>query len=187
MDVNPVTIPDTPVSESESPPSPPWLGGAGTSAAPANLTCELAQQKWMNFLFTSADPLVIKRYHAVGLGPSLLHVRDTFFCGNRLCADYKAKWATLRDDVVRPMLEEKSLFGVFFGDELCWSCITWQNLSAAVDTVRADLPRGQAVLYYNEAYPVLAYNKCSPGGDFDPNRTNFSYPSVPDGLDWISR
>ena len=25
-----------------------------------------------------------------GLGPSLLHVRDTFFCGNRLCADYKA-------------------------------------------------------------------------------------------------
>ena len=24
------------------------------------------------------------------------------------------------------------------------------------------------------------------GGDFDPNRTNFSYPRVPDGLDWIS-
>jgi hypothetical protein len=33
---------------------------------------------------------------------------------------------------------------------------------------------------------VLAYEKCDTGGDFDPNRTNFSYPRVPEGLDWIS-
>ena len=84
------------------------------------------------------------------------------------------------------MLEEKSLFGVFFGDELCWGCLPWQNLSTAVDTVRADLPRGDAILYYNEGYPVFAYSKCSTGGDFDKNRTNFSYPHVPTGLDWIS-
>ena len=42
-----------------------------------------------------------------------------------------------------------------------WSCTTWENVSAAVDTVRADLPRGEAILYYNEAYPVFAYGKCS--------------------------
>lgn len=151
-----------------------------------NLTCEHAQQQWVNFLFTSADPVVIKRYHAAGQGPSLLHVGDTFFCGNRLCADYKEKWAALRDSVVRPMLKEKVLLGLFFGDELCWSCLSWQNLSTAVDTVRADLPRGEAILYYNEAYPVFAYGKCSTGGDFDKNRTNFTYPHVPTGLDWIS-
>lgn len=156
------------------------------AARSKNLTCELAQQQWINFMFTSADPVVIKRYHAAGLGPSLLHVRETFFCGNRLCADYKAKWATLRDSVVLPMLKEKSVFGVFFGDELCWQCLSWQNLSTAVDTVRADLPRGEAILYYNEAFPVLAASKCSTGGDFDPNRTNFSYPRVPTGLDWVS-
>ena len=39
--------------------------------------------------------------------------------------------------------------------------------------MRADLPRGEAILYYNEAYPVLAFDKCDTGGDFDPNRTNF--------------
>jgi hypothetical protein len=153
---------------------------------PANLTCERAQQQWINFLFTSSDTVAIKRYHAAGLGPSLLYLRDTFFCGNKLCVDYKAKWAALRDSVVKPMLADKSIFGVFFGDELCWSCISWKNLSAAVDTVRADLPRGEAILYYNEAYPVFANNKCSTGGDFGPNRTNFTYPSVPAGLDWIS-
>jgi hypothetical protein len=52
--------------------------------------------------------------------------------------------------------------------------------------VRADLPRGEAILYYNEAYPVIADEKCDTGGDFDPNRKNFSYPRVPEGLDWIS-
>ena len=67
-----------------------------------------------------------------------------------------------------------------------WSCTSWENVSAAVDAVRADLPRGEAILYYNEAYPVLAFEKCDTGGDFDPNRTNFSYPRVPKGLDWIS-
>ena len=28
--------------------------------------------------------------------------------------------------------------------------------------------------------------KCSTGGDFDKNRTNFTYPMVPPGLDWVS-
>jgi hypothetical protein len=120
------------------------------------------------------------------MGPSLLHVRETFFCGNRLCADYKEKWAALLSSTVKPMLQEKSLFGIFFGDEICWSCTSWENVSTAVDTVRADLPRGEAILYYNEAYPVLAYEKCDTGGDFDPSRTNFTYPRVPEGLDWIS-
>jgi len=160
--------------------------GPAVALLPSNLTCERAQQPWINFLFTSADPIIIKRYYAAGLGPSLLDVQDTFFCGNRLCADYKARWAAVRVTVVRPMLHDKSLFGVFFGDELCWSCLSWQNLTSAVDAVRADLPRGDAILYYNEAYPVFAYGKCSTGGDFDKNRTNFTYPHVPTGLDWIS-
>ena len=93
---------------------------------------------------------------------------------------------TLRDSVVLPMLKDKSLLGVFFGDELCWQCLSWQNLSTAVETVRADLPFGEAILYYNEAFPVFVGNKCSTGGDFDPNRTNFSYPHVPTALDWVS-
>ncbi len=65
----------------------------------------------------------------------------------------------------------------------------------AVSTVRSDLPRGKAILYYNEAYPVIAggvvngtkyAHICDTGGDFDDHRVNISYPNVPDGLDWIS-
>ena len=91
----------------------------GAGAPAPNLTCQAEQSKWMNFLFTSADPLAIKRYHRAGMGPSLLHVRETFFCGSRLCVDYKERWAALLASTVKPMLKEKSLFGIFFGDEIC--------------------------------------------------------------------
>jgi hypothetical protein len=53
------------------------------------------------------------------MGPSLLHVRETFFCGSRLCVDYKERWAALLASTVKPMLKGKSLFGIFFGDEIC--------------------------------------------------------------------
>jgi acetyl esterase/lipase len=89
------------------------------AGAPPNLTCQVAQSQWINFVFTSADPLVIKRYHQAGMGPALLHVRETFFCGSRLCVDYKERWAALLASTVKPMLQEGSLFGVFFGDEIC--------------------------------------------------------------------
>ncbi len=48
---------------------------------------------------------------------------------------------------VRPRLASGALFGVFFGDELAWRCVTWDNITAMVDTVRADLPRGQVRAY----------------------------------------
>ena len=48
---------------------------------------------------------------------SLLAVRTTFFCGNKLCSDYKQKWATLLKTNVAPMLADGSIFGVFFVDE----------------------------------------------------------------------
>eukprot|EP01050_Picozoa_sp_SAG11_P001837 SAG11_NODE_86_length_17300_cov_11.466717_9_plen_94_part_00 len=50
-----------------------------------------------------------------------------------------------------PMLADGSIMGVNLGDELCWSCLPYSNLSAAVNLVRRDLPRGTAILYYNEA------------------------------------
>ena len=146
---------------------------------------------WINFLFTSSDPAAIRKHHAAGMGPSMLHVRSTFFCAGAhgvqyLCSDYKSKWATLLNQTVQPMLDEGSLMGIFFGDEICWGCTPWSNLSAAVDTVRASLPRGKAILYYNEAYPVLSNSVCDSGGDFHHKWVDISYPSVPEGLDWVS-
>jgi hypothetical protein len=80
------------------------------------------------------------------------------------------------------MLAEGSIMGVNLGDELCWSCLPYSNLTAAVNLVRRDLPRGTAILYYNEAYPVLSEEFCqTPAG-----HAKLGYPRVPEGLDWIS-
>ena len=61
-----------------------------------------------------------------------------------------------------------------------------------MSTVRADLPRGKAILYYNEAYPVIAggvvngtkfAHICDTGGDFDDHRVNIRQPlSLPPSL-----
>jgi hypothetical protein len=114
----------------------------------------------MTFMLTEYDPATIRKFHAAGLGPSLFMIRYALFCGQgsqppptgpaRLCPDYEARWAKLLNTTIRPMLAEGSIMGVNFGDELCWSCLPFSNLSAAVGLVRRDLPRGTAILYYNE-------------------------------------
>eukprot|EP01052_Picozoa_sp_SAG31_P044263 SAG31_NODE_7652_length_1629_cov_1.811765_1_plen_242_part_00 len=81
------------------------------------------------------------------------------------------------------MLAEGSIRGVNFGDELCWSCLPYNNLTAAVDLVRRDLPRGTAILYYNEAYPVFSKGICQLASG---RAAKLGYPGVPQGLDWIS-
>jgi hypothetical protein len=158
---------------------------------------------FMNFLST-ASAKQIAPYHKAGLGGSLLPVQATFFCGRLLCHNYTAKWASLLKSTVAPGLQDGSLMGVHFGDELCWACTPWQNLSAAVDLVRGDLPRGKAILTYNEAYPVFTLNdgekngdgglwqwNCDTGGGAHnrtpaPGMAKVAYPHVPSGLDWLS-
>ena len=91
-----------------------WEADAGSDAG--GTAADIAAQKgWLNFLFTTDNATTIRAYHSAGLGPSLFAVRSTFFCGSQLCADYEAQWAALLNSVIRPMLEEGSLFGVFFG------------------------------------------------------------------------
>ena len=148
---------------------------------------------WQNFMFTSANRAMIRKYHAAGLGPSLFEVRFVFFCGHgsqpeptgpsMLCPGYEARWKQLLNSTILPMLAEKSIMGVNFGDEICWSCTPYSNLTAAVDLVRHDLPRGSAILYYNEAYPVLQRGICQ---EFPSGRGKLEYPKVPDGIDWVS-
>ena len=150
----------------------------------------------------------IRRYHGSspgGGGPSLFPVQSTFFCGPLLCPDYKQRWAKLLASTIRPGLASGALMGLHFGDELCWACTPWSNLSAAVDAARADLPRGTAILTYNEAYPVFIVGEpngyrnegglwqwsCDTANGAHPRRAapgmaNVSYPSVPAGLDWLS-
>jgi hypothetical protein len=151
----------------------------------------------MNYMFTASDPAIIRKYHKAGMGPSLFHIRFALFCGHgsqpeptgpaMLCPDYESRWKKLLESSIRPMLAEGSIMGVNFGDELCWSCTPYDNLTAAVNLVRRDLPRGTAILYYNEAYPVVQEGKCQlPAKQNGSSFGRMDYPKVPDGIDWIS-
>ena len=179
----------------------------GGMASPSEL------KGWVNFLSTDSNATQLARLHrAVGPGFSSLYpVHSTFFCGQLLCPDWQSRWQALYASTIKPGIAAKWLMGVHFGDELIWSCTPWANLSAAADFVRADLPRGTAILTYNEAYPVfvtapaeagsLAPNEaglwqwnCDTGGGHH-NRTpapgmringTYVYPRVPDSLDWLS-
>eukprot|EP00035_Acanthoeca_spectabilis_P033536 m.24187 g.24187 ORF g.24187 m.24187 type:complete len:336 (+) comp6038_c0_seq1:79-1086(+) len=152
--------------------------------------------EFANFLFTSNDMASIKRFQDAGVGPSLLDVESTFFMssptGLVLHPDYQTRWSTLLESTVKPGLGSKTLFGVFFGDELIWNCLSYNNLTAAIDLVRQDLPRGTAVLYQNEAFPVFtgtfSNGTAAAGLCEDPAGVQHhgAYPSVPKGLDWIS-
>ena len=137
-----------------------------------------AQQKgWLNFLFTSTNATTIRQYWEHAAIPGMLHVRPTFFCGDReavLCPDWQQRWAAQLVSTVQPMLAEGSLFGIFIGDEIVGAGVPFANLSAVVDKIRSDLPRGKAILYCNEAAPVVW------------DAADFYYPHVPTGLDWIS-
>ncbi len=118
----------------------------------ANTTGDM--KGWTNFLFTSANTSDAIAYHDAGLGASLLHT------------------------TILPLIEGHVLFGVFLGDELCWNCISYANVSWAGALARRTLP-ARAVVYYNEAYPVFTDGVCGDG-------TPVHYTSVPDAFDWIS-
>lgn len=123
-------------------------------------------------------------YRAAGIGPGLYHARATFYCGGDLivlCDDWEQRWRALHDTTIKPLLEDGSIFGIFLGDEIVGGAGVgkdkvgaWNNLSAVVRRLRADLPQN-ATLYYNEAATVIAQR-----GAY------YYYPHVPIGLDWIS-
>lgn len=136
--------------------------------------------QWNNFVFTSSNLTQLSMFHQAGIRSSLLHVRSVFFDDQieRLRPDYASRWAALVPQV-RPLLASGVLMGFFLGDELCWACIPYRDVITAADTVRASFPRGQAIIYYNEAFPVFTSDVCN-------NGTLLNYTQVPASLDWLS-
>jgi len=66
------------------------------------------------------------------------------------------------------------------------NCIPWSNVSAAADAVRSSFPRGQAIIYYNEAFPPFVDQKMWHYNCPNSSTMELQYPSVPNSLDWIS-
>ena len=78
---------------------------------------------------------------------------------------------------MEPLVKQKKLLGVYFGDELLGGGVPVSNLTALFDMVKAVWPDG--INYYNEEWTPLN----------DPDwkdSTNASYGVVPASLDWIS-
>lgn len=143
-------------------------------------------QGWTNFLFTSTNLTVIKEYHQQGIGPSLLNVRDIFFGAHMLAPGYEERWRTVYKRDIEPLMRVGALMGVFLGDELCWNCIPFNNLTTAVNTVRSDIPKGAGIIYYNEAFPVFADVNMWTAACGEHVAVTQGYPHVPSNLDWVS-
>jgi hypothetical protein len=134
---------------------------------------------WSNFLFTARNATIIREYHAARSASGLLNIDYLLFSETGLHPNIEDNWRSVLQETIAPMLQDGSLFGVFLGDEICWRCISYENLSFAVNLVRESLPRGSAIIYYNEAFPIFTGDVCSSG-------TPVGYARVPSGLDWIS-
>lgn len=80
---------------------------------------------------------------------ALLSVRGTFFLGPGLHPDWQSRWAALRP-IGQELLSNGTIIGFNLGDELVWNCIPSQNVSSVAAAVRADFPRGSAIIWYNE-------------------------------------
>ncbi len=136
---------------------------------------------WNNFLFTTRNVSLVQAYHTAGNGASLLNIDSDLFNGTVLYSDVDVRWRNLFSTIVQPLMRQKVLFGVFLGDELCWRCISYANLTYAVNMIRASIPRGQGIIFYNEAFPVFTNDVC---GSMQGPRVG--YARVPAGLDWIA-
>eukprot|EP00039_Didymoeca_costata_P015627 m.269978 g.269978 ORF g.269978 m.269978 type:complete len:330 (+) comp16260_c0_seq2:38-1027(+) len=142
---------------------------------------------WSNFLFTSGNISDILRWHAAGVGPSLLHVRDVFFDGDMLRADWEQRWESTFAQL-SPAIANGAAMGVFLGDELAWSCIPLSNISAVASRVRVDIPRGKGIIYYNEAFPPFVPDGMKMWQTQCPKTpaAQLSYSQAPEALDWLS-
>ena len=112
----------------------------------------------------------------------MLPIRDYFFhhttAGQGLRPDWEARWQAAVP-LVKTLLNNGTIIGVFVGDELVWNCLPVANLTAAVTAARASLPRGSAVIWTNEAAMLQSpHNVC--------NRSQTFEYEIPAGLDWFS-
>jgi len=88
----------------------------------------------------------------------LCNVEGYFFTSNplQLVPDYQYAWSTLVTQVT-PYLNSGELDGFFLGDELVWNGLNYDSLVTVADLVKQSFPN--ALVYYNEAYPVVLSNK----------------------------
>jgi hypothetical protein len=115
--------------------------------------------------------------------PALLLVQQYFLgCGRVLCTD-RSKWEAALPEL-RQLLANKTILGFNLGDELVWNTLKPAELVKYADAVRADFPRGQAILWYNEAAFFTQGSARSTWTDSAKN--NVSDYSIPSSLDWYA-
>lgn len=110
----------------------------------------------------SASDAVAARKLATHRIDALLNVLDVFFSfatPHGLRADYKQRWAAMVP-VGRELLANGTIIGFNLGDELVWNCIPSADIATAASTVRADFPRGSALIWYVNDRPSARHGKC---------------------------
>ena len=95
--------------------------------------------------------------------------------------DFNTTWVAALPEL-RELLANKTIFGFALGDELVWGGVTPANLVKYADTVRASFPRGEAVIWYNEASFFSGPRKGWHNGE----KTHVGDYTIPRALDWFS-
>lgn len=140
---------------------------------------------WTSGMITSTNLTEILEWYDAGVGPSLLSVLWVLFEAGGLRPDWIESWAVAFAEL-QPHLLAGRVAGVFLGDELAWNCIPYSNITAAADLVRASIPRGQGIIYYNEAWPPFAADGQRLWRHMCAHVELLEYPRVPASLDWFS-
>ena len=119
---------------------------------------------------------------AHGRGLKSMLVTQGYFlgCGRALCTD-RSKWQAALPEL-RQLLANGTIFGFNLGDELVWNTLKPAEMVKYAEAVRADFPRGQAIIWYNEA--AFFTKGWARSAWTDGGKNNVSDYTIPSALDW---
>lgn len=125
---------------------------------------------------------VASAVEAKAAGQNVLLVTESYFPGLRTAKpDFKKTWEAAVPEL-KALLSNKTIFGFALGDELVWSGVTPAHLVAYANTVRTSFPRGEAVLWYNEAQFFNGPRSTWHNGAKQPVPDY----TIPEAIDWMS-
>jgi hypothetical protein len=112
---------------------------------------------------------------------SLLIVESLFPGLFTASPDFTTKWLPALPEL-KALLANGTIFGFALGDELVWGGVRPANLVKYANTVRDAFPRGQAIIWSNEA----AFFSGSRVNWHNAKKEDVSDYQIPSALDWFS-
>ena len=148
-----------------------WYGDVTPTLSVTGATSNLVQAN------SVASAIIAK-----AAGQDVLLLTEAYFPGLRAAKpDFKTVWEAALPEL-KSLITNKTIFGFALGDELVWGSVTPANLVEYANTVRASFPRGEAVIWYNEA---CFFSGPRSGWHNGAHKPVPDY-TIPEAIDWFS-